>query len=72
VTPSSYQIGHSMTARAITERAAPQSAAPLRPEMQKAMQRLREMPPFAREREIETGRYRQFSPEEKQILRNGE
>jgi hypothetical protein len=67
VTPSSYRVGHS-----ITERATPQSDAPLRPEMQKAMQRLREMPPFAREREIETGRYRQFSPEEKQILRNGE
>jgi len=30
------------------------------------------MPPFAREREIETGRYREFSLEEKQILRNGE
>jgi len=40
--------------------------------MQKALQRLREMPPFAREREIDTGRYRQFSLEEKQILRNGE
>jgi hypothetical protein len=39
--------------------------------MQKALQRLREMPPFAREREIETGRYRQFSSQEKQILRNG-
>jgi hypothetical protein len=71
VTPNSYRVGHSMTERAVTERASPQSDAPLRPEMQKAMQRLREMPPFAREREIETGRYRQFSPEEKQILRNG-
>jgi len=49
-----------------------QADAPLRPEVQRAMQRLREMPPFAREREIETGLYRQFSPEEKQILRNGE
>jgi hypothetical protein len=37
--------------------------------MQRALQRLREMPPFAREREIETGRYREFSSEEKQILR---
>jgi hypothetical protein len=35
------------------------------------LQRLREMPPFAREREIETGRYSQFSSEEKHILRNG-
>jgi hypothetical protein len=40
--------------------------------MQKALQRLSEMPPFAREREIETGSYRQFSPEEKQILRNAQ
>jgi hypothetical protein len=64
--PSSYR-----SARSIPERSTPQDA-PLRPEMQKALQRLREMPPFAREREIETGPYRQFSPEEKQILRNGE
>jgi hypothetical protein len=58
--------------RATTERAAAQANAPLRPEVQKALERLREMPPFAREREIEAGRYRQFSPEEKQVLRNGE
>jgi hypothetical protein len=32
---------------------------------------MRNMPPFAREREIETGRYRQFSPADKQILRDG-
>jgi hypothetical protein len=28
------------------------------------------MPPFAREREIETGRYSHFSPEEREVLRN--
>jgi hypothetical protein len=28
--------------------------------------------PFAREREIDAGCYRQFSAEDKQILRNGE
>jgi hypothetical protein len=39
--------------------------------MQRAVERLSNMPPFAREREIETGQYSQFSPEEKQILRNG-
>jgi hypothetical protein len=44
---------------------------PLRPELQRALERLQQMPPFAREREIETGSYRNFSPEEKQILRNG-
>jgi hypothetical protein len=68
---------HSSTQRATpqqatTERAAQQGDAPLRPEVQRALQRLREMPPFAREREIETGRYREFSSEEKQVLRNGE
>jgi hypothetical protein len=67
VTPSSYRV-----AAFTPERATTQSDTPLRPEMQRAMQRLREMPPFAREREIETGRYREFSPEEKEILRNGE
>jgi hypothetical protein len=81
-TTSSYRAAGSIPAdsteegataeRLTTERAAAQANAPLRPEVQKALQRLREMPPFAREREIETGRYRQFSPEEKQILRNGE
>jgi hypothetical protein len=77
VTPSSYRAAgsipaHSATERATTQRAIAQASAPLRPEVQKALQRLREMPPFAREREIESGRYRQFSSEEKQILRNGE
>jgi hypothetical protein len=71
VTQSSYRAARSIPERSTTGRATPQSDAPLRPEMQKALQRLREMPPFAREREIETGRYRQFSPEDKQILRNG-
>jgi hypothetical protein len=28
------------------------------------------MPPFAREREIETGRYSHFSPEERELLRS--
>lgn len=45
---------------------------PLRPELHRAMQELREMPPFAREREIETGRYRHFSPKEKELLRHVE
>jgi hypothetical protein len=71
-TLSSYRAARAIPQRSTTERATPQADAPLRPEMQKALQRLREMPPFAREREIETGRYRQFSSEEKQTLRNGE
>jgi hypothetical protein len=70
--PEHYITERATTERATMERAAAQADAPLRPEVQKALQRLREMPPFAREREIETGRYRQFSSEEKQILRNGE
>jgi hypothetical protein len=28
------------------------------------------MPPFAREREIETGRYSHFLPEERELLRS--
>jgi hypothetical protein len=46
------------------------SSAPLRPEVLNAMRQLREMPPFAREREIDTGRYSHFSPEERELLRN--
>ncbi len=71
-TPAHFTAGRASTERVSAEQAAAQANAPLRPEVQKALQRLREMPPFAREREIETGSYRQFSPEEKQILRNGE
>jgi hypothetical protein len=65
VMPSSYR-----TALSIPERATQQANAALRPEMQKALQRLREMPPFAREREIETGPYSHFSPQEKELLRS--
>jgi hypothetical protein len=52
------------------EQAGARTVAPVRPEVQRARQRLQQMPPFAREREIE-GRYSQFSPEEKEMLRNG-
>jgi hypothetical protein len=41
----------------------------MRPEVIRAMATLREMPPYARAREIETGRYSQFSPQEKALLR---
>jgi len=70
--PTHYTTERATTDRATIRRASAQADAPLRPEVQKALQRLREMPPFARDREIETGRYSQFSAEEKQVLRNGE
>jgi hypothetical protein len=44
----------------------------LRPSVEQAMRALREMPPFARQREIDTGRYSHFSPEEREILRSME
>jgi hypothetical protein len=47
------------------------SSAPRR-EVLNAMRVLHEMPPFAREREIEHGRYSNFSPEEREMLRNAE
>jgi hypothetical protein len=70
MTPSSYRAALPIPERATTERATRQANAALRPEMQKALQRLREMPPFAREREIETGPYSYFSPQEKELLRS--
>jgi hypothetical protein len=70
VTPGSYRATRAIPDRSTTEWATPQADAALRPEMQKALQRLREMPPFVREREIETGRYSQLSSKDKQILRN--
>ena len=50
ITPSNYQVAHSTT----------RQNPPVRHEVQSAMRALREMPPFAREREIETGRYSPF------------
>jgi len=71
-TPASYRLARPNAAHAANGGgAAAKSNAALRPEMQRAVERLRNMPPFAREREIESGRYSRFSPEEKQILRNG-
>jgi hypothetical protein len=49
----------------------PATAAPRR-EVLNAMRALHEMPPFAREREIEHGRYSHLSPEEREMLRNAE
>jgi hypothetical protein len=59
-TPSNYQVAHSTT----------RPNRPVRNEVQSAMRALRQMPPFAREREIETGRYSHFSPEERELLRS--
>jgi hypothetical protein len=76
-TPANYRVARPNTARATNGNgggggAAAQSDAPLRPEMRRAVERLQNMPPFAREREIESGRYSRFSAADKQILRNGE
>jgi hypothetical protein len=60
--PSNYQVARSTT----------QQNPPVRPEVQRAMRALREMPPFARQWEIETGRYSHFSAEERELLRNSE
>lgn len=59
-TPSNYRVAEPTK----------QQGPPLRPEVQYAIRALREMPPFAREREIETGRYSHFSPDEKELLRS--
>jgi len=59
-TPSSYRVANPTK----------QHDPALRPEMQNAMRALHEMPPFAREREIETGRYSHYSPQEKELLRS--
>lgn len=58
-TPSNYRVAPA---------AAQKNLAP-RPELQKAMRSLREMPPYARQREIATGRYSHFSPKDKEFLR---
>lgn len=47
------------------------SATTMRPEVLNAMRVLREMPPVARERAINSGRYSTFTAEERELLRNG-
>jgi hypothetical protein len=58
--PSKYRVVQAST----------RQDARLTPEVRMAMRALREMPPFARERELTTGGYSHFSPEEKELLRN--
>jgi len=62
--PSSYRVPSPLSAA--------QQKVASRPEVQSAMRALREMPPFAREREIETGRYSHFPPDERELLRSME
>jgi hypothetical protein len=66
-TPSSYRLVPRSTRDA--EPAAEVDPS-LTPEMQRAVRSLREMPPFAREREIEAGRFSSFTSEEKEFLLN--
>ena len=60
ITASNYRVAHSTT----------QGYTPVRPDVQAAVRALREMPPFARQREIETGRYSHLTAEERALLRN--
>ena len=60
VSVSNYRVANSTT----------QGYTPIGPEVQNAMRALREMPPFARLREIETGRYSHLAAEERALLRN--
>ena len=55
---------------ATSRRAQSLALEPLRPEVERAIRALREMPPYARQREIDHGRYRNFSAEEKELLRS--
>ena len=63
---------HGTTGTATDSESAPPSASelpPPRPEVQKAIRALREMPPHARRREIDHGRYSHFSPAERRFLK---
>jgi hypothetical protein len=64
--------GASEAAPAITSNGQLERSSAPRREVLNAMRALHEMPPFAREREIEHGRYSHFSPDEREMLRNAE
>jgi len=59
----------SRSATLVAARSPRRSDAPPSREVLNAARALREMPPFAREREIDSGRYSHFSPEERAQLR---
>ncbi len=59
-TASNYRIANSTM----------QQLPPPRPEVQNAIRALRAMPPDARQRQIDSGRYSNFSPEERELLSN--
>jgi hypothetical protein len=65
-------VDHIVATQASYRTAAPAKTnyGPVSPELKRAMQMLHEMPPFAREREIATGRYSHFTAQEKQLLRS--
>jgi len=69
---SPASAGTSEAALAITSDGQLERSSAPRREVLNAMRALHEMPPFAREREIEHGRYSHFSPEEREMLRNAE
>jgi hypothetical protein len=69
---SQVSAGTTEAARAITSNGQLERSSAPRREVLNAMRALHEMPPFAREREIEHGRYSHFSPEEREMLRNAE
>jgi hypothetical protein len=69
---SSASAGTNQAAPAITSNGQLERSSAPRREVLNAMRALHEMPPFAREREIEQGRYSHFSPEEREMLRNAE
>jgi hypothetical protein len=72
-TPTSYSVARSTSQQNSPARrgSANQPQNHAENDVQKAMRALREMPPFAREREIDSGRYSHFSQEDKELLRTG-
>lgn len=64
-TPADYRA----VQRAVVQQS-PKRNARVSPQVQNALDHLQDMPPFAREREIKTGRYSHFSPKERAYLLN--
>ncbi len=60
VTPSSYRPANSAT----------RQLPPLRPAVQNVIRALRAMPPDARQRQIDSGRYNNLSPQELELVKN--
>ena len=69
-TPTTIAVTATVASPQSANSTAQQVSSKMRPELRNAIEALRAMPPEARERQLNSGRYDAFSPEERKLLNN--